>query len=54
MTTKYYAHSKENEPTINWQLLEEHLVNVAKCLPMFFVPAIGVIWRGFGMMREGR
>jgi len=35
MNKKYYAHSKENQPSINWQLLEDHLNNVAKMARSF-------------------
>ena len=32
---KYYAHSKENEPMENWQLLEKHLKNVSELTALF-------------------
>ena len=38
MTKKYYAHSKENQPPINWQPLEDHLNNVAKMARSFAEP----------------
>jgi hypothetical protein len=30
MTKKYYAHSLEGKPPEEWQLLDEHLNNVAE------------------------
>jgi len=35
MKMKFYAHTKENEPPENWQLLEEHLANVAELTAKF-------------------
>jgi len=35
MTKKYYAHSIENQPPINWQPLDEHLKNVAEMARSF-------------------
>ena len=41
MTTKYYAHSKENEPPINWQPLHEHLKNVAEMARSMLIGKLG-------------
>lgn len=35
MSQKYYAHSIEGEPIDKWQLLDGHLLNVAKLAEMF-------------------
>ena len=35
MTTKYYAHSLEDEPKEKWQKLEEHLNNVGEMVADF-------------------
>lgn len=40
----YYAHSKENQPPEQWQLLEEHLENVAKQAAEFAAPFGGEQW----------
>ena len=36
MNKKYYSHSLEGKPSSEWQLLEEHLTNVAE-MAMDFV-----------------
>lgn len=41
---KYYAHSLENQPTENWQPLEEHLENVAQLAAKFAKPFGGEEW----------
>jgi len=35
MSRKYYAHSLEGRPPSEWQLLEEHLKNVAELARRF-------------------
>jgi hypothetical protein len=35
MTEKYYAHSLEGKPPSDWQLLDEHLNNVAEMARSF-------------------
>ncbi len=42
--TAYYAHSKENEPPENWQLLETHLRNTAQRAAEFARPFHGDEW----------
>ena len=44
MAKKYYAHSKENQPPINWQPLDEHVVNVAKLAKHFAEDFGAVEW----------
>lgn len=40
MDKKYYAHSLEGKPSSEWQLLEEHLTNVAE-MAKFFAESFG-------------
>ncbi|MBU1711089.1 MAG: CRISPR-associated helicase Cas3' [Proteobacteria bacterium] len=43
---KYYAHSLEGQPPEKWQLLEEHLRNVAEMAARFAKPFGGDEWAG--------
>jgi HD superfamily phosphohydrolase YqeK len=44
MTEKYYAHSLEGKPPEEWQLLDEHLNNVAEMARDFAKPFGGEQW----------
>ena len=40
----FYAHSIENQPPEKWQLLEDHLANVAEMAEEFAHPFGGCVW----------
>lgn len=53
---KYYAHSLPGKPQEEWQLLEDHLKNVAemaRVLQRNSIRGSGHIRRVCGMIREG-
>ncbi|WP_299983881.1 hypothetical protein [Desulfobacula sp.] len=57
MDKKYYAHSLEGKPPSEWQLLEEHLKNVAEMARLFANAfCVGdwryLVWFQHGLGRE--
>ncbi|MEK7449695.1 MAG: hypothetical protein AAB019_09465 [Planctomycetota bacterium] len=44
MQLEYYAHSKDDKPTKEWQKLDEHLKNVAELAKQFAEPFGGGDW----------